>query len=334
MKLINYLTEKHLNMRKLLLIIAAVVLSSAVFGQAKKPTIMVVPSDQYCISKGYKLEFDDMGTKKVLPDYKAAMQNDSDLRLVISKMSGIMADRGFPLKDLEQELKSLESESAEMSMMTSKDFGMGLAESPVDALKRTAKADIIMDLSFEVIPMGPKKSIRFNLKGLDAYTNKAVATAAGEGQPSSAASVGILLEEAVLGKMDAFNDRLMGHFEDMFEKGREVKVMVRVFEGWGEDLESEFEMDGEEDELGFLIENWFADNTVEGRFNLSDGTATFMKFEQVRIPLYYERKGKQRAMDTRRWVRGLAKPMEDAIGSPVKIYMRGLGEAWLILGSK
>jgi putative hemolysin len=61
-------------MRKLLLIIVAVVLSSAVFGQAKKPTIMVVPSDQYCISKGYKLEFDDMGTKKVLPDYKAAFK--------------------------------------------------------------------------------------------------------------------------------------------------------------------------------------------------------------------------------------------------------------------
>jgi hypothetical protein len=86
--------------------------------------------------------------------------------------------------------------------------------------------------------------------------------------------------------------------------------------------------------LGFLIENWFADNTVEGRFNLSDGTATMMKFEQVRIPLYYERKGQQRAMDTRRWVRGLSKSLEDAIGAPVKIYMRGLGEAWLILGSK
>jgi hypothetical protein len=125
-------------------------------------------------------------------------------------MSGIMADRGFPLKDLEQELKSLESESAEMNMMTDKDMGMGLAESPVDALKRTAKADIIMDLSFEVMQMGPKKSIRYVLNGLDAYTNKNVASTAGEGQPSSAASVGILLEEAVLGRMDEFNDRLNG----------------------------------------------------------------------------------------------------------------------------
>jgi hypothetical protein len=320
-------------MRKLLLIIAAVVLSSAVFGQAKKPTIMVVPSDQYCISKGYKLEFDDQGSKKVLPDYKAALQNDSDLRLVISKMSGIMADRGFPLKDLEQELKSLESESAEMNMMTSKDMGMGMAESPVDALKRTAKADIIMDLSFEVKAMGPKKSIRYILNGLDAYTSKNVASTAGEGQPSSAASVGILLEEAVLGRMDEFNDRLMAHFEDMFAKGREVKVMVRVWEG-ADDLETEYEVDGEEDELGFHIENWFADNTVEGRFNLSDGTENFMKFEQVRIPLYYERKGQQRAMDTRRWVKGLSKMLKDATGEDNKIYMRGLGEAWIILGSK
>lgn len=319
-------------MRKLVLFIISVFFVSVAFSQAKKPIIMVVPSDQYCISKGYKLEFDDMGTKKVLPDYKAALQNDSDLRLVISKMSGLMADRGFPLKDLEQELKSLESAAAEESMLTDKDAGMGMAESPVDALKRTAKCDIIMDLSFEVKKVGPKSYITYILNGLDAYTSKNVASSSGAGQPSSAVVVDVLLEEAVLARMDEFNDRLMAHFVDMFEKGREVKMMVKVWESWGEDLESTF---GDEDEeLSFIIEDWMAENTVEGRFNLSDGTENMMKFEQVRIPMFKVVKEKERALDARGWARDLSKMLKNDLGIENKLYLRGLGEIWIILGSK
>ncbi|HZJ73979.1 MAG TPA: DUF6175 family protein, partial [Perlabentimonas sp.] len=133
-------------MKRLFSIFIFTTLTLSLFAQAKKPTIMVVPSDQYCISRGYKMEFESMGANQTLPDYKAAMQNDADLRLVITKMGQIMADRGFPLKDLEMELRNLEREAAESAMLMSSTSGSEMAESPVDALKRTAKADIIMDL--------------------------------------------------------------------------------------------------------------------------------------------------------------------------------------------
>ncbi|MDA3891988.1 MAG: DUF6175 family protein [Salinivirgaceae bacterium] len=313
-------------------IICAFALSS--FGQAKKPTIMVVPSDRLCISKDYKLTFDNQGTEVVLPDYKKALQTDADLRLVISKLSGMMADRGFPLKDLEQEMKNLTAEAAEASMMTSKE-GSGISESPIDALKRVAKADIIMDLDFQIKQQGPKKYIVFTLNGLDAYTSKNVASASGSGNPSSAATPEILLEEAVLSYMDEFNGRLMTHFEDMFANGREVKIMIKVFDGWGEDLEKDYDFEGEYDMLSIHIEDWMASNTVEGRFSLSDGTENQMRFEQVRIPMMYERKGQMRAMDTRRFVNNLKKFLRhEPFMIDCKVYMRGLGEAWLIVGEK
>lgn len=203
------------------------------FGQAKKPVLMVVPSDQYCISRGYKMVFQNQGMTQTLPDYKAALQSDPDLRLVITKMGQIMADRGFPLKDLEQELKNLEQERAESSMLTSSSSGSEMAESPIDALKRVAKADIILDLDFDIKRQGPQKYIVFNLKGLDAYTAKQVTGVAGAGNPSTAASPELLLEEAVLSHMDNFNAGLMRHFDDMFANGREVKVMVKVWANWG-----------------------------------------------------------------------------------------------------
>jgi len=321
-------------MKKIVSLFALTAIAVAAFGQAKKPTIMVVPSDRYCISHGYSLTFDNQGTQVTLPDYTKAMQNDAELRLVISKMSGIMADREFPLKDLEQELKNIANEAAESSVMTGKDGG-GIVESPIDILKRTAKADIIMDLDFTVTQQGPKRSINFILNGLDAYTSKNIASATGAGAPSTSASVELLLEEAVLSHMDEFNGRLMNHFEDMFANGREVKVMVKLFDGCPVDLGEEFTYNGNTDELGILIEDWMAENTVNGRYSLSDGTENFQRYEQVRIPLYYERNGKQRAMDTRTFVNNLRKFLSD---SPFmldsKVYMRGLGEAWIIIGEK
>jgi hypothetical protein len=323
-------------MKKSVIIFVLALMASVTFGQApaKKPTIMVVPSDRYCIEKGYSMTFDNQGTQVTLPDYKKAFQTDGDLRLVISKMSGIMADRGFPLKDLEQELKNLSQEAAESSMLTGKSGG-GIVESPIDALKRSAKADIIMDLDFRIERQGPKKYIVFTLNGLDAYTSKNVASASGAGQPSSAATPELLLEEAVLSYMDEFNGRLMTHFTDMFTNGREVKIMVKLFDGAGIDLTESYDYNGGSEELGMIIEDWIAANAVNKRYSLSDGTENFQKYEQVRIPMTYTRNGQERAMDTRLFVTDLKKLLSGApYNLESKVYLRGLGEAWLIIGEK
>jgi hypothetical protein len=297
---------------------------------------MVVPSDQYCISRGYKLEFENMGATQTLPDYKKAMQNDADLRLVITKLGQIMADRGFPLKDLEMELRNLEREAAEASMLMSSSSSSDMAESPVDALKRTAKADIILDLGFDIKRMGPERYISFNLRGLDSYTSKQVSGAAGAGKPSSSASPELLLEEAVLSYMDGFNAGLQTHFDDMFAKGREVKINIRRWNSWMDNFETYFtDKKGEELEMLEHIENWFFDNTVEGRFSLSDASENQMRLEQVRIPMIeVDSRGRERAVDTRRFLSGLSRYLRDNFEIDSKIYVRGLGEAWLIVGEK
>jgi len=321
-------------MKRIIISLIVLLITSYTFGQAKKPTIMVMPSDRWCISNGYSMTFDNQGTTKTVADYKKALQNDADLRLVISKMSGIMADRGFPLKDLEQELKNLEMEEAENNMLMSKSGAM-IAESPIDKLKRSAKADIIMDLDFQIKKQGPRKYISYTLNGLDAYTSKNIASSSGAGSPSSAASVELLIEEAVLSHMDEFNGRLMNFFNDMFEKGREVKIMVKVWDSSDVDLEEEYDVNGETDELNIFIEDWIADNVVEGRFSLSDQSESFMRFEQVRIPMFYERNGKKRAMDTKRFVSNLRKYLsKEPYNITSKLYLKGLGEAHLIIGEK
>ena len=310
-----------------------IIIVSNVFSQAKKPTIMVVPSDVWCTDNGYMMEFDNQGTIVKIPNYKKAFQENPDLLLVISSINGLMAERGFPLKNMESAIKTLESNSAEDAMMASKESGMGASESPIDQLKKVAKADIIMQLTWYINQTGPKKSINFILQGLDSYTDKEVATATGTGAPSFTAALPVLLKEAVLSHIDNFNASLMTHFEDLFANGREVTIRIKKWDDWDEDLETEYGDD--EIELGEIIEDWLADNTVEGRYNTTDATENMMLFEQVRIPMYYEKNGKQRPLDTRGFAKQLSKFLKKEPYLIVnKVTTKGLGRATIYLGGK
>jgi hypothetical protein len=318
---------RHISLLTFILLISNLTL----FGQAKKPTLMVVPSDAWCNQRGYMLEFNDQGTIVKIPDYKRAFQENTDLLLVISKINGIMAERGFPLKNMESSIKSLESNSAEDNMMSSKETGSAISESPVDKLKKVAKADIILQLTWSVNQTGPKKSVTFNLQGIDSYSDKQIATAAGTGPASFSAELPVLLEEAVLSHMDNFSSTLQNHFDDLFANGREVTLRIKKWDDFDGDLETEY--NGEE--LSVIIESWMAQHTVQGRFSTTDATENMMLFEQVRIPLFYDVNGKQTAMDTRRFTKGLSDFLKAApYNIPNKLTTKGLGAATIILGGK
>lgn len=300
-----------------------------VFGQAKKPTLMVVPSDAWCRQHGFTLNFDNHGETETISDYKTALATDKDLNNVISKINILMADRGFPLKDLQQTVKSINNVSAEDRLIRSKTSGATVIESPIDRLRRVAKADLILEIDWTVNENGPKRSITYNLRGLDAYSNKQVAGAQGTGSPSFSAELPVLLEESVQNNMDNFAVQLQTHFEDLISNGREVVVDVRVFDnGSGVDLEKEY--DGME--LAEIIDDWMAENTVNHRFNKSDATENYILFEQVRIPLY---KQNGMAQDTDGFVRRLMRFLRNApYNIPCKVVNRGLGRCLLILGEK
>ncbi|GFR77375.1 hypothetical protein ElyMa_002236800 [Elysia marginata] len=293
---------------------------------------MVVPSDRFCIENGYYLEFEQYGKIKKIPDYQKALQSDEKLRLAISQMGMIMAERDFPLRDLETQLKRLDSEVAEASLIVGKEGGI-INESPIDILKRTAKADIILDLDFSIkeAQLGMNYA-NFNLKGIDAYTGKIIAVAIGSSKPFMTEQTEVLLQMAVKDYMESFNDLLIKHFEDLFENGREISIQIKMFDSSSHTFYDEFSYDSITDELSYIIEEYFSKNTVKGRFSVEDITETNMRLSQLRIPLYDDR---GRAIDARGYMRGLRKLLS---GEPFhmdsRIYTRGLGEVWLIIGEK
>lgn len=300
------------------MIVLATVFAVAMSGQAKKPSLMVVPSDMWCNTHGFVVVEDSMGEQIPVPDYRKALMSDPYLISVISKINGLMADRGFPLKNLESEIKSLNTILAEEAAITAKD-GSGTMTNTLSQLRQRSRADIILQLTWVVNETGPKRSVTYTLQGLDSYTNKEVATATGTGEPSFTAEIPVLLEEAVNAHMDEFCERLQNHFEDLLTNGREVSVNIKVFDNAdGYDLESEF--DGKE--LREIIDNWVYDNTVGHRFSLVDETEVNMRYADVRIPIYDER---GRAMAASNFGRSLQKYLKEKYTIAAKVDNAGLG---------
>ena len=316
-------------MKKYIFTLVMALVALVASAQIKKPELMVIPSDVWCISNGYYTEVENMGTTVKVPNYKQALQENMGLKLAIAKLNDLMAERQFPLKSLEQEIKNLEQRRMEDNLTTSK-AGNDLAESPLDEVARTAKCDIILELTWDVKDFGPKHSLSYILEGRDAYTSKSIGAASGTGAPSFTADVDVLLEEAIVANMDNFINRLLDHFTEMQTIGREITLDIKVFanNAAGIDLETEFG----DDELLDVINNWLQLNTVQGRFTMPYASENVANFTQVRIPVYDER---GRAVDANGFAKGLAKMLKkEPYNIPSKVLVKGLGRAVIILGEK
>lgn len=303
------------------------------FGQAKKPTIMVIPSDAWCIRNGFYSEVDQDGVKVKAMDYQRAFQENSEIRVVIAKMGDIMSSRGFPIKSTEQFLKDIVTDEAYLSLIQSKETGSSVQETEIDILNRKARPDIILDLDYTINRVGPKKQISFNLTAIDAYSRNIISGNTGVGSEASA-PVTTLLEEAVLSYMDNFTNGLQIFFDDMFANGRNISVELKLFEGVDFDFEKEYEYNGQVAELADIIYVWFEDNTVRGKFDERSRSATSLIYNDVRMPLMGKSlSGKEREMSASQYANGLVNFIK-GYNIPCKKIVRGQGQVILVLGEK
>ena len=65
----------------------------------KKPTIMILPSDNWCEMRYFMTTYDNQGKKVKTPDYQLAFQQDTEIGPVISKVGGLLTALGYSIKD-------------------------------------------------------------------------------------------------------------------------------------------------------------------------------------------------------------------------------------------
>lgn len=311
-----------------LIAVLIILMSTSAFSQAvNKPSIMIFPDDVWMNSNGFLKELDNQGVKTMVPDYTKALLNE-ELNQVITKIEEMMRFRGYPLENLSSSLKSIQDSEAIKSMETSEE-GNSVQVSLKDKLLNAARPDIILYVSWKVNTLGPKKSVYFSLKAMDAGTNKPAGAASGTGNELIGATLGVMLETAVLSHIDNFNAQLMTYFDEMFAKGREITVEIQVFENSPKKINSEINEDG--DELSDDIQKWMKANTVNGAFTIQTKTSTLMKMISVRIPLRDE---DGTAFTADAFGTKLRKYMRKTYQLPCSSYPIGTGKVVLVIGGK
>lgn len=296
-------------------------------GSVKKPTLTILPSDNWCAARYFITTYNNQGTEVKIPDYLTAFQQDSELPMVIANVGALLTDYGYSIKDAEQELKAITARAQEDNVTTSSTSRSYLSESPLDVLKRRVKADILLQIWWKVNKEAVGHSVTFTIEAFDTYTSKRIATYSG----TSSASEEIiprLLANTIRENITTFDQQLTSWYNRMETNGREIVLTVRCWDNWDKNLETEF---GDK-ELTDCIDEWMASNTVNGQYNLTDGTENFVQFEQVMIPLYDEN-GK--ALDARAFAVQLQRYLKkEPFLITAKVMIQGLGEAILVLGEK
>ncbi len=302
--------------------------SELVASNVKKPTLMIVPSDKWCINHGYSKDFVTLDGETIkVPNYEAAFLGDNDLPGVISNIGQRMTSLNYSLKDCQQELKSLKTKEAEDNVTKSSTSGAELKETPLDILKRKTKSDVIVQIGWIERNEGDKKSIEFTVEAFDSYTNKRIATSTAISDPSNEIVPRIIATEMEK-HINEFDKQLIKWYVDMSKVGREITMRIKIWDNSPVNLETE---DENGDEFIDVIQKWMKQNTVNGAFNLSDNTETTAQFEQIRVPLLDDQGD---GVDARAFATALRKHLKSKYDVTSKVMVRGLGEANLVIGEK
>lgn len=292
-----------------------------------KTSFMVVPGDNWMTQNGYYKMVDNQGDQEPVFNYKKALLENTDLIPVLTKIEEMLVERGLKVINFQGALNNVKMDNAENAVLSSKTSNSSVAESAFDMLMKTAKADVLVKVSWNNNKLGPNNQISFTMEGIDSYTLSPFASITGIGKKSFEASIPILLEEAVLTQIDRLLAKVDEHAADTQENGRKVKIVIKKWNSWDGDLEKEYA--GKE--LNEILEDWFKANAKNGSFEIEDSTENKMVFV-ARIPLLDENSSAMTANSFIRPLNKLLKAPPYSIANKLMNY--GLGKAQLMLGEK
>lgn len=324
-------------MRRIIVLVLVAILSVQSYGQARKPSIMVMPEGEWAMRQGYVMQVGD----RYYPDYRAALQGEYYLNTFISSIGEVFVDQGFPLRNLAAVLEAVDTDKALNIAATGRNTGADLAETPEEAILRCASADIVYKISYKINEMGPRHSLEFRLQAWDPYTGVEISGNNGTVDPvSKSNNLTPLFIKAVLNMKDNLIDGLQKYFNSIAANGRPIKISLERFDGCPVDFETEIEYKEYEIEVAELIEVWMQDNAVKGRdgaamYQLEASSQNMMRFNSVHIPLQGTNiNGTPIAMDAQTFVRPLARMLKKYLGVDVGVTPVGVSSVRITIGDK
>ena len=298
---------------------------AADFQGIAKPKMIIFPSDDWCKNEGY---VDKNGNI----DYDLALSDDN-LRDMIAAFEGFMSKAGYDINNLRQELNEFKNSKM---YDAAEEYGNEKAASMKDLLSSTVNADMRIEFDYRVKDEAGKQFVEFNIGVYDAATNKSLFSNVARGTAVYGdAQMVNQLKEAIQNIQDSFLSQINEKFAVMAREGREIVVICDRFQSCSTSFNTVF--DG--DKLSLLINDYIESEVVEGTgFSTDQASANKLKFSQVHIPLYKEKKNKRTGKTTmvaqyaRDFGEGLASYITEITSEPCRVEQRGVGKVFITMG--
>lgn len=309
---------------KVVLSSAVLIVSAATLEAGAPPTVMFLPDKTWCNANGFVDKVEKNGKVRVIEKYDDAFLNP-ELKNVVVQLNGLMRDNGLPAKDYgaTSEIDD-EEEMEEMAYAEDSQSGGSMGETTYEALMSKLRPDILIKVGWDVNKVGFDYTLSWRLEALDSYSGKSIAQVTGE-TPSLKTTIPVsaALKNAATEYMEGFTGRLLEHFEDLQENGREITVACRIGDnGSGVNFNSEY--NGEK--LSNIISDWMNDNTVNHVYSTRNSSRNRISFEQVRIPF---KDSRGRVMQAKEFVDQLQKYLRNNYNLKSENTTKGLGSGRL-----
>lgn len=286
-----------------------------------RPAIMILPSDNLLERYGALSRETIDGRTFTLRDYAKYLLANDDNKSVISVIQNAFVQENYPLQDLEQMLKQLDTQEAT-------DMADGMDKDAKTMLLTTAQPDIILELDYRTTTSMTSHdlsnaSINFTLNAIDPYTNKVISstTMDAKGKGSTREVVSGELKNS----MPKLTKELTNHFSDILTRGREVTVRLAVANGCNVKL-SDASVEGD------TYTDWMIDcmksHTVKGAYKMQRNTDKELYFVDCRIGLLNEDGTQYGVYD---WTRDFCKNLRKNLGLNVTNKAQGLGEVLITI---
>ena len=290
-----------------------------------KPKMIIFPSDDWCRKAGFT---DSNGAV----DYDKALSDDN-LRDMIAAFEGFMSKAGFSINNLRQELNDYKTSQA---YDLAEEYGNEKAASMKDLLASAVNADMRIEFDYRVKNEAGKQFVEFNIGVYDAATNKSLFSNVARGTAvSGSAQLVNQLKEAIQNIQDHFLTQINDKFAMMAKEGREIIVICDRFESSSITYNTSF--DG--DKLSLIIADYIESEIIEGTgFSTDQASANKLKFSQVHIPLFKEKKNRRTgkvvksAQYAKDFGEGLAEYITEITNEPCRVEARGVGKVFITLG--
>lgn len=267
------------------------------------PTLMVMPSDGLLQKLGCLTSVNNQGVNSYLRNYNGAFINSTELKFVIAAIEEEFAKAGYPLENLEQQLKMTGNVNA-------LDQADGVARDLRAELMNTARPDYIIEVEYEMKidtrSRNLDKSLTYIVKCLDTYTNKAISviTRADVGKGSGQTDIAPIIKKDFPTTIKELQEVITSNYSDILANGAEITLRVAVLEKSGITLD----INCGDEEISEQLINWLKKNSVNSTYKMIMNTSTEMRFTNVRIPNNDETGNSYTAYD-------FAKDLKDDLGS-------------------